>query len=329
MFSEAAMIILQKPGMEKKQSRIMALSQGLCFHWTSPLRETLAPLLEGHRLGMRSGDVESAGHALSFYLDHIFYAGCPLNGESVTALLARHIGDTETVGSNDSHALTQEMYIQNYLLTMKKLQGTELEENERDYDDILNIASETDNSVLRGYVYVLQLELSSVFGEWKDASEILRKTGDIRDELLGSFGEIRFTFLESLISIKAARLSSGIITSRRWRYRAIKSLKLMRLWKKNGNPNITHSLHLLEAELAAFEGKKRRAQDCYKSAIAVAYNNNFLQDLALSHELASVYYGNLVDDLQRDHHRENAIRYYSEWGATAKIKQLESRWRTH
>ena len=131
--------------------------------------------------------------------------------------------------------------------------------------------------------------------------------------------------MEALISIKASRSSKNTLTSLKWRRRAYNAVKTVRGWAKKQNPNIEHSLHLLEAELASFEGKKKKAISHYRDAIAKAEKNGFLQDQALSNELASLYFDSIGDATQRSVHWENAIRCYSEWGATAKVEQLRNR----
>lgn len=79
-----------------------------------------------------------------------------------------------------------------------------------------------------------------------------------------------------------------------------------------------YNLHLLEAELAVLNGNSYVAEDSYKLAITVAEKNGLIQDLALSHELASI-----GDDSHREYHMKNAIKCYFEWGATKKVRQLK------
>ena len=73
------------------------------------------------------------------------------------------------------------------------------------------------------------------------------------------------------------------------------------------------------------KGKKDKAVSHYRDAVDKAQKNGFLQDQALSNELASLYFDSIGDTAQERVHRENAIRCYSEWGATAKVKQLRNR----
>ena len=59
-------------------------------------------------------------------------------------------------------------------------------------------------------------------------------------------------------------------------------MKLLRVWLKKGpNPNLVHSMYLLEAERAVLQGKKAEAEYNFKRAISVATKNGFLHDKRL------------------------------------------------
>ena len=326
--AKAAELLLASSDLPEKQSRVTFASQGLVYHWSTPLRDTLAPLLEGHRVGIEYADIESTGLNLSFYVDHAFYSGCCLEGEEVSRMIQLHIGlqnDTRTVTTSKSQTnyISSELLVQNYLLAVKRLRGIEREAEENSFDHILEIARKTGNQTLKAYVYTLLLELSVFFGEWEEGVTILRNTDDdVREALLGSFGEVRFTISEALISIKAAQNSSRVLSAFQWSRRARKSLNLVRGWSKKGNVNVNHSMYLLDAEFAASRGKISKARNCFTSAIGIARNRGFLQDLALSHELASGFYTKIGDDAKRDFHLQQAVKCYSEWGATSKVDQL-------
>lgn len=161
-----------------------------------------------------------------------------------------------------------------------------------------------------------------IFSMWDTATDLLVKAGDVRSVLVGVFIGVRFSVLEALISIKTAQVSTTWWNRKKWRRKALRSVKLVRKWVKRGNVNLVHNLHLLEAELAILNGHNRLAEESYQLAITAASTNGFLQDKALSHELASLYFGSKGDVCKRDHHMEHAIICYEEWGARAKVDQL-------
>ena len=317
-------------------SRCTFLCQGCIFHWTTPLHETLAPLLEGYRIGLETGDVQSAGLNQSLYVSHTFFAGRSLGG--VDELLSANVGLQNDVaaatagGSSDGalHTKLTKLDIQLWHLVVAKLRGIEIDESEMNFDGILEMARETGNQGLRGYVFTARLELKVLFSEWDDTSamDLLVEAGDVRAVLVGIYTGVRFTFLEALILIKtaqaAAQRTSIMWCNSGWKWKRIaqRSVKLIRTWVRRGNVNLTHNLHLLEAELSVLDGDDKMAEDSYQLAIAIASRNGFLQDLALSHELASAYFKSQGDDCRGDYHMDHAIRCYSEWGATAKVSQL-------
>lgn len=249
---------------------------------------------------------------------HLFYSGCPLCGSAIADTIALHV-------YNQHWDKYTELFLQIYFVAIKNLQGVELEDGERDFDDIIEEAYlHFDAKALRA-MFAVQLELHVLLGEWDQAEQLVLKDSDAK--LTGrrrpfAFAGIRCTFLKSLVCFKAAQSSSGI-TSWKWKRRALKSYNLIQGWEKEKSGNITHSLHLLNAELAVLESNHHSAQSNYKSAIAVAATNGFLQDQALANELASVYYERRGLDSSRDRHLEAAIKCYSEWGAVAKVRLID------
>ena len=178
-------------------------------------------------------------------------------------------------------------------------------------------------STFTSYVSAVNLELQVFFGQWETATQMLVEAtaGDVRAALKGPYAGIRFTFLESLVCFRAARSSSGL-TRWRWKRRGVKSLKIIRTWVKKGNVNLEHSLYLLEAELGILESQKKKVAGFYNCAIALAEKRGFLQDHALANELASAFFKEIGDDTKEDFHLQQAVKSYSEWGATSKVDQL-------
>ena len=250
-------------------------------------------------------------------LAHLFYSGRPLCDSAVADTIALHV-------DNQHWDKYTELYLQIYFIAIKKLKGVESEDGERGFDDIIEEANILFHArTLNRAVFAIRLELHVLLGEWDQAEQLVSKDSDAKvPRRPFAFAGIRGTFLKSLVCLKAAQSSSGI-TSWKWKRRALKSYRLIRGWEKEKSGNITHSLHLLNAELAVLGSNYDRAQNNYKSAIAVATANGFLQDQALANELASVYFESRGLDSSRDRHLEAAIKCYTEWGAVAKVRLID------
>ncbi|MDI1476971.1 AAA family ATPase [Polyangium sp. y55x31] len=82
---------------------------------------------------------------------------------------------------------------------------------------------------------------------------------------------------------------------------------------------------LVSAEIQAAEGHHGEARELYDEAIEATRKNGFLHHEALACERAAQYYaGRGRPELARPY-LEAAMRAYSRWGATAKVRDLESR----
>ena len=192
--------------------------------------------------------------------------------------------------------------------------------SDMDLDTLKQLASESGNQNVLAGIDTVKLELHVIFQQWDKAANLLAECGDLRAVLAGLITMPRYTFLEALVSIHASRdKSTAWLNRRKWRKRALKSMKLIRGWVKRGNVNFVHCLHLLEAQVAAAGGKNDKAETSYKAAITAATTNGFIYDRALSHELASVYFDQKGDNYWRDYHLERCQNCYSDWGAKAKI----------
>lgn len=244
----------------------------------------------------------------------LYYCGRPLD-----SLLA----ETKTSIDAMEH-MNQNIYYTNtlpWLILFKKLAGTFME-NEMDFDGTMKIALESDNHLLRACTIMCLVELNVYFEEWQHAAKLL-EDNNIHEALLGFFASARFTFLEGLISIQVTRCdATKWLKKRAWKRKAYKSRKMISNWVKKGNVNLIHYLHLLDAELAALNGKIKMAQVSYTAAITVARKNGFMQDRALAHELTSAHFERRGDAYWKDYHMERCIESYTEWGASAKVSQL-------
>ena len=274
---------------------------------------------------MKYGDISSTGLNHSLLVSHTLLSGRRL--EEMDEYMTLNVGLQNEYGSSGALQTHFDHELQICHLIASKLRGIELEENELGFDGILTFARETNNTGLGSHALAAQLQLKVFFSEWETAADLLKEApNDIYSDLVAIANGVRLAVLEALICLKAAQSSSvGMIARWKWKKRGIRVIKIIRGWIELGNPNVVHILHLLEAELAILNGYDRLAEDSYQLAINTASANGFIHDKALSHELISSYLNNRGDSSQGAYHMEQAIKYYSEWGATAKVDQLKKR----
>jgi hypothetical protein len=90
--------------------------------------------------------------------------------------------------------------------------------------------------------------------------------------------------------------------------------------------NYLHNYHLVEAEKARVSGQLFEAEEFYEQAIQGAKENDSLQEEALAYELAAKHYLARGREKIAQTYMKEAHYCYDRWGATAKVKDLETRY---
>ena len=112
---------------------------------------------------------------------------------------------------------------------------------------------------------------------------------------------------------------------RKYKTHGAKIRKTINKWWKAGNPNVEHYKLLLDAEHAALNRAFGRAEKLYVEAIGLASRMEYLHHAALFNERYADFLQNERDDPETAaHYLDEAIRLYEQWGATKKIKLLQS-----
>jgi tetratricopeptide (TPR) repeat protein len=100
----------------------------------------------------------------------------------------------------------------------------------------------------------------------------------------------------------------------------------MNLWAKHAPMNFQHKYDLVEAERSRVLGKDGDAREFYDKAIELAHENEYINEEALAYELAGQFYlakgqTKFAQVCLRDAHYA-----YQQWGALAKVKDLEAKY---
>ena len=97
-------------------------------------------------------------------------------------------------------------------------------------------------------------------------------------------------------------------------------------WAQNAPMNHLHKWYLVEAEKHRVFGNKAEAIEMYDRAISGAKENKFLNEEALANELAAKFYWEWSKEKLAQTYMIEAYYCYVQWGATAKVTDLETRY---
>jgi len=304
------------PGLE---ARVRHVVHNLVCVWTEPFQDHLQPLREVVRLGQDSGDLEYAAIAAHCTVHNALYGGSdlqPLAEEADRytafmrnnhqgAMLLAHLPIAQCV-----HALA------GHLPKPGRLDGDGFDEDEV-WEQIA--ASDSRSAV---FIFRLQqLTLRLMFGAYDEAWELAQAARPYQDGVPSTYHlpvYHLYACLAGLLGGGASEREAAVA----------ESLDALRGYAAAGPMNHAHRVALVEALAASREEPDEAA---LRSAVEAAAATRFGHDAALAFELAgaALLRGTATQALLGRAFLSEAHQRFAEWGAVAKVRQLERAYPTY
>ena len=322
-FGQLALKLLQVLNCKAIESRTTVVFNNFVAPWKQHLKETLQPFLAGYASGLETGDLEWAGYGLCNYCIHAYFTGFNLN--ELAPVIDKHI--------EVFRAIKQEQTI-NYVLAFREsvlnLLGQETGADQlitKDGGGEAKIREYLDRNDLFPLfmTYLHQSAICYLFGNYDRALERSLSAEKYVSAVVSNIGYSQFYFQDSLIHLAACKNLDRIA----WEAtiaRVNSNQDKVKKWADAAPMNYLHKFSLVEAEKYRVLGKNYEAGDWYDSAIARAKENGYIQEEALSNELAAKFYLDWGKEKVAAGYMQEAYYCYAHWGAKAKIDDLEKRY---
>jgi histidine kinase len=284
---------------------------GLINHHIQPLSQTLDLLMEGYQAGLAAGNFEFAAYNASQCILHQYFSGRHLPE------VLRQLSDlTNRLRRCDSSLLA--IHHQGILpwLELSPASGfTKLLPQFMQQNRFLEVV------IIQSY----KLAEHYGFGEYETAMEILQEIRPLLPLLGRPYVVTVVDCYAALIALASYQDASTAIQSDLMAIVEYHQAELA--FAANHAPmNNAHKLRLVEAERAWVCGQVPEAMQAYQAAIELAQTHGFLQEEALSCERAALFYESLQQPRIAQMYRQDAYRAYVVWGATRKVKALETQY---
>ena len=264
---------------------------GYVYHWSGEMRKCLLPLAYGHQLGMEAGEIELAFLNIGNHDGMLLVMG------------AKNLPDL--VRDMEAHRLSMQQYkqdaIKSFLVVLLqfslnmmgesdnplKLSGKAMNESQ-----MRTLAKDKDNRLLEVFMDFWRFQLAYFFGQYETAGKIAETTMDYGVKVGQSSHYLaRHTFMVGLVHAALSSFKSKSPKERKKHLKVASDMK-KRLdgWAKGGHVNCLHMIRLLEAEILAQANDPRSTEDTYKEAIMATTRVGYLNDRALAHERAAIYF---------------------------------------
>ena len=186
------------------------------------------------------------------------------------------------------------------------------------------ILADSEYNLICRYNYLVAKEKLNYFGNFFDAA--LSAGEECECEAMEYVGEgyqleLEHFFFYTLSLLQCAYLNSEELSKALMKVEPkLKELKRLSTFKSG---NYLHKVYLIEAEIAKCRGDFEKATLLYDLSIEDALKEEFIHHAAIAAERAFEYYRSKDRKNLAKIYFKQSLQYYKDWGAMAKVRQLE------
>jgi hypothetical protein len=288
--------------------------------WVNPLRDSIQPLEIAHRSALASGDIEGAVLSCSLYLMIQFHVGTALGKLEREARYYCELFDSlgQTLGL---------LFILPQWETCRDLRG-----NSPALDTPINLTGpiscrsaalnysiKAGNNTATALWYVNRAVYYCLVGAYEESLSMAKLAQEAESD-----PSIALRFYQAMSALAVARVC-GRHSVRRSRYIRLgrSAARCMQKMARTCTANFANKCYLLQAELAALQGKSVRAMLLFDSAIQAANREGFLQEEGIAYERLAQYHCFLGHSYTAAPYFERARNAYSQWGSQTMVRRMQ------
>jgi predicted ATPase/signal transduction histidine kinase/DNA-binding response OmpR family regulator/tRNA A-37 threonylcarbamoyl transferase component Bud32 len=322
-FGQLALKLLNKLGENGLRARVLQIFNSLVRHWKEHVRETLQPLLGSYKIGLETGDIEFAAYSIYLYPYYSYSIGKELI--ILEPEIARYSHAVDRL--KQKSILNWNNLLWQVVLNLMADSNNPCRLTGKVYDETIQLALLQQAKDRTGihHLHIHKCILHYLFQEYAQAVKNAEIAAQHLDGVTSTLWVVIFHFYDSLARLAAypslpQQEQKAVLT------KVSANQQKMKLWAKHAPMNFQHKYDLVEAERFRVLGKDGDAREFYDKAIALAHENEYLNEKALAYELAGQFY--VLKGLPKiaQIYLHDAHYAYQQWGATAKVKDLESRY---
>ena len=291
--------------------------------WKEHLNATLHPLLEAYSSGLETGDLEAAAYAAHNYCLHSYFVGKELSKlqEEITTY-----GDVLSQLKQERTFRMNKLYRQVIVNLRQRMENPGCLTGDLYNEFKMLPQHQTANDLTAVCVlHFNKMILCYLFESYQQAAENATTAEKYLAGLKGTVIVPIFYFYDSLVRLElfaeAPRYQQKLILKK-----IADNQKKIQQWSAHAPMNHLHKFYLVEAERYRVIGQLHQAADCYDRAIELAQENEYPHEQALANQLAAKFYLRRGKNAIARSYMQDAHYGYLQWGATAKVQDLETRY---
>ena len=275
--------------------------------WAKPIQGAAELNLAGYYAGIESGEVQFAAYNLFGMVCNRLFEGTPLT---------RIILDLKTFWpflDRTKNQLAIEIFdaIQQFILAFSP--------SENPNPMVANLEA----PMAKAVDHILKIQQSYLLNDLDTALGHIHAIEEHLPALLGFTTSAEYPFYAALTLISSLSKASDEMQAFYWSQINVHKAKLQ-TWAEKCPDNFKSRYDLVQAEIARVNGESWQAINLYDQAIAHAQANQFVQIEAIACERTFEFYMEISKPKIAQLYLRDAHYSYNRWGATTKVRHLES-----
>ncbi|MBD2454606.1 AAA family ATPase [Nostoc sp. FACHB-87] len=320
---QLALNLLESLDTYEVKSQVLFKVATFIIHWKHHVKDTL-PLLEAaYFSGLETGDLVHTGYSASKKCQYAYWSGAELT--SLEQEMARYSQAIAQI--HQETALKWHQVFHQAVLNLLGLSANPCLLIGEAYNEaeLLAVHIQSNERTIIHYVFLNKLILCYLLGDFHQAVENASKAEQYLDGVTGWLNVPLFHFYDSLAQL-AIYPSATSEHQKLLLDKVNHHQQKMQTWASYAPMNFQHKYELVEAEKARVLGQYWQATAHYDKAIMQAQEQGYIQEAALANELAAKFYFETGRDKVAQIYLIDAYYGYSNWGAIAKLRDLEVRY---
>ncbi|MCW8929253.1 MAG: trifunctional serine/threonine-protein kinase/ATP-binding protein/sensor histidine kinase [Gammaproteobacteria bacterium] len=318
-FGLLAMALLDKLQARAQRVKTYVVVFGNRFH-KKPIRDSISSLRKGSQFGMESGDLHYSAVSLLWANVYSFFSGLELQG-------LEKVIERDQYLMSDIHqdvCLNYNKMLQQVILNLSGASNApeRLQGNAYQIDISLPLHEQANDRFAICMAHNYQAILAYLFYDDQNALNASDSVEEYLDAIIGSLFSPEYSFYNALILLACYREES-IENQAVFLSKINFHQEILANLSRHAPMNFQHKWALVEAERCRIQDEPLMAMEYYHEAIALAYENKFIQEEALACELAGRFYLSRNQVLFAQPLMTRAYYAWARWGAKAKTEQLE------
>ena len=322
-FGQLALSLGERLNTKRGKARALQLFSSHVMQWKVHLKETIPLLVEVYQEGVETGDFEIAGYAAYDVCYNSFFIGEELTQlEQKTATYSKAVDQIRRESPSTWIAIVWQTILN---LLDRAENPSRLVGQVCNEEQALPHALAVKDGTAIQMLYLHKVILCYLFEEYHQAVQTAILARQHFEEVTAIKVLPVFCFYHSL-ALLSLLLDASNSEKVAWLNCVNTNQEKMQKWAEHAPMNYLHEFYLVEAEKARVSGQFFEAEEFYERAIAGAAENEYIQEEALAYELAAKHYLARGREKIAQTYMKEAHYCYDRWGATAKVKDLETRY---